>query len=310
MAIVGLHHIRLAVEDLAGGLAFATDFGLVEAETSAERAYLRGVGPAAYLVALEAGRQSGLAALAFEADDMADLARAAARPGASAITPLPGPGGGQRVALTDPNGFAIEIVHGVARRAPDPLPAPLLLNQGADKPRIGVVQPKSALGPPPILRLGHVGLFIQDWAASDAWYRDVLGLIPSDLMYVGAPDHKVGGFYRLDRGARHVDHHVVGMFQMPGRQGLHHLSLEVPNSETQFMAHRWLTQRKRDEVWGVGRHPLGSHVFDVWRDPNGLRYETFSDTDLLDASVPTAVHDIMAMEMDLWSDRDVEIYFA
>ena len=76
------------------------------------------------------------------------------------------------------------------------------------------------------------------------------------------------------------------------------------------MAHRWLTRRQRTEIWGVGRHPLGSHVFDIWKDPNGFRYETFSDTDLLDASAITGLHAIQDMEMDLWSDRNVEIYFA
>lgn len=310
MPIKGLHHIRLSVTDFAGGVAFAKDFGLIEAEASSERVYLRGVGSFPYSVVIEQGAEARLGALAFEVDGEADLHAASARHGVSPPVPIEGPGGGLVVSLQDPDGYTVELVHGIARREPDRLPEPLILNQGYDKVRIGQVQPKSDLGPPPILRLGHVGLFIRNWEASNAWYRDVLGLLPSDIMYFGDADHMVGGFYRLDRGAEHVDHHVVGMFQMPGKQGLHHLSLEVPNSETQFMAHRWLNRRNREGIWGVGRHPLGSHVFDVWRDPNGFRYETFSDTDLLDASVPAGIHDVMKMEMDLWSDRNVEIYFA
>lgn len=310
MAIKGLHHIHLAVRDLAGGVAFAQDFGLVEAAALGRKRYMRGLGRHAYLVVLEAADESEFSGLAFEVDDEADLGRAIDDHGASALRALGGPGGGVAVDLVDPNGFNISLVHGIQDRAPDPLPPSLLLNQGYDKPRIGTFQEKSPLGPPPIIRLGHVGIFVQDWQATDAWYRSVLGLIPSDLMYLGDEAHKIGGFYRLDRGSEHVDHHVLGMFGMPGKQGLHHLSLEVPNSEDQFVAHRWLTRRQRTEIWGVGRHPLGSHVFDIWKDPNGFRYETFSDTDLLDASATTGLHAIQDMEMDLWSDRNVEIYFA
>lgn len=310
MAIKGLHHIHLAVQDLPGGVTFAQDFGLHIADVLGARTYLRGLGRHPYLVVLEQAAQSDFRGLSFEADSRADLDRAIARHGAGAIRELDGPGGGIAVDLRDPNGFAISLVHGVADRTPDPLPPSLLLNQGYEKPRIGNAQEKSPLGPPPVIRLGHVGIYVQDWKASDAWYRDVLGLIPSDLIHVGDEKVKVGGFYRVNRGDEFVDHHVVGMFGLPGKQGLHHLSLEVPNSEAQFMAHRWLAQRQRNEVWGVGRHPLGSHVFDVWKDPNGFRYETFSDTDLLNASAPAGLHAIQQMEMDLWSDRDVQIYFA
>ena len=310
MAIKGLHHIHLIVTDLPAGIAFANDFGLIKVERDGDRVYLRGVGTAPYLVVLEEGPQAQLGALSFEVDSEADLYEAVAKHGASVPVALKGPGAGMAVSLRDPNGFTIQLVHGITPRTRDPLPAAMVHNQGYEKARIGEVQAKSPLGPPPLMRLGHVGIYVQDWAASDAWYHDVLGLIPSDLMYFGKEEIKVGGFYRLDRGAEPVDHHVVGMFSLPGKQGLHHLSFEVPNAEAQFMAHRWLSQRRREEIWGVGRHPLGSHVFDVWKDPNGFRYETFSDTDLMDASVPAGLHSIENMEMDLWSDRDVEIYFA
>lgn len=310
MAIKALHHIHLTVPDLPGGVAFAKDFGLVEAAEVDGRTYMRGVGCHAYSVVIEAGEVAEFSGLAFEVEDDADLSQAIAAHGAGERRQLTGPGGGVAVDLFDPNGFHIMLVHGVLDRTPDPLPPGLLLNQGYDRTRIGEFQRKSPLGPPPVIRLGHVGIFVQDWEACDIWYREVLSLIPSDLIYMGPEANKIGGFYRLNRGSEHVDHHVVGMFAMPGKQGLHHLSLEVPNSETQFMAHRWMIQRHHHEVWGVGRHPLGSHVFDIWKDPNGFRYETFSDTDLLDASAPTGLHGVEDMEMDLWSDCDVQIYFA
>jgi catechol 2,3-dioxygenase-like lactoylglutathione lyase family enzyme len=305
MPLIGLHHVHLKVRDLGATLAFATDFGLVEAEERAGRHFLRGAGSSIYSLVLEAAPESSLAGIAFEVDDERDLTRA----GASEVRALDGPGGGRGATLTDPNGIAIHLVTGIARREPDRLPPLMTLNQGAEKSRRGVWQHKAPLGPPPLLRLGHIGLFIRDWKACDAWYGEVLGLIPSDLLYAGAAENVIGGFYRVDRGEEWVDHHTVAFFQM-GEPGLHHLSFEVPNPETQFMGHRWMSQRQHESIWGVGRHPLGSHVFDVWRDPSGNRFETFSDTDLCNAAIPPEKHSIAEAQMDLWSDRDVHNYFA
>ena len=60
----------------------------------------------------------------------------------------------------------------------------------------------------------------------------------------------------------------------------------------------------------VGRHPHGSHVFDVWRSPDDARFETFSDTDLFQASDGTNLHDISTVIMDEWLDDGPERYFA
>ena len=38
--------------------------------------------------------------------------------------------------------------------------------------------------------------------------------------------------------------------------------------------------------WGVGRHLLGSQMYDYWRDTHGFTHEHWTDGDLLDASIP------------------------
>lgn len=96
----------------------------------------------------------------------------------------------------------------------------------------------------------------------------------------------------------------------PARPGLHHMSFEVQDIEQQMVAHRHLRKQGHQPVWGVGRHPLGSHVFDLWKDPNGLRFETYSDTDLCNDQRPTGDHDVAHSEMDLWSNESAEPYFA
>lgn len=309
MRLIGLHHIHLRVPDLAASRAFLTDFGLVEAGETDGKVFLRGGGSAAYQVVLESGDEAALLALALEVEDRGELDAAVSVHGASAVVPLAGPGGGEAVTLTDPEGNAVRLVHGIARRNPDPLREGLISNFGDDKPRKGTSQNMASLGPPQLLRLGHVGLFVRDAKACDAWYRNVLGLLPSDLMYAGQPDNLAAGFYRIDRGDQWVDHHTIALFGL-GKSDLHHVSFEVQDCEIQFMAHRWMERHGHDPVWGVGRHPKGSHIFDVWRDPSGYRFETFSDTDLLNASHEPEVFPIQDAEMDLWSDRHFEAYFA
>lgn len=309
MALTGLHHVHLRVPDLAASQAFASDFGLVEVAEQAGLIYLRGSGAAAYHVIFEPAETPALAGMAFGVDDRADLEAAVRNHGATPIRSLSGPGGGEAVTLIDPEGNAIHLVHAIEPRNHDDLRPDLILNFGPEKPRRGISQHVGAVGAPQLLRLGHVGLFVKDVRACDAWYRHVLGLIPSDLMYAEDPGHVVAGFYRLDRGSEWVDHHTIALFGM-GKSDLHHLSFEVQNSEVQFMSHRWLARQGRESVWGVGRHPKGSHIFDVWRDPSGYRFETFSDTDLCTAERAPDIFPIQNAEMDMWSDRPFDAYFA
>lgn len=309
MALLGLHHVHLRVRDLGETRVFAKDFGFQEAAAAVDgKVYLRGAGTGAYQLVLEAAGESSLAGIAFAVDGRADLDRAAAEHGGSSVRPLEGPGGGEVVTLTDPEGTLVDLVYGIANRTHDALPPGIFFNQGTEKTRRGEAQYQPPLGPPQLLRLGHVGLFVRDFKACEAWYRTVLGLLPSDVMYAGDPQNVIAGFYRIDRGSEWVDHHTLAFFGF-GKSDLHHISFEVQNPDTQFIAHRWLERQGHKLVWGVGRHPKGSHVFDVWRDPSGYRFETYSDTDVLTANCPPGLFDITTMEMDLWSNRSYHAYF-
>jgi catechol 2,3-dioxygenase-like lactoylglutathione lyase family enzyme len=308
--LTALHHVHLGVADLGRARAFAEDFGLVTAEESSDRCYMRGAGTDAYNLVLETSREPRLMGIAIAVESDEDLERVASQmPGASSVRPLDRPFGGRFIALSDPDGNPVHLVSGVASRSPDPLRPRMIVNSGTDKPRRGTTQYKAPLGPPQLLRLGHVGLFISNFANVAAWYCKVLGFLPSDLMYAGPPQNVVGGFYRLDRGPLPVDHHTLALFAM-GRPGLHHISFEVQDSEAQLMAHRYMLQRKHSSIWGVGRHELGSHVFDVWRSPDGYRFETFSDTDLLTAESPPAQHPVEKVSLDLWRDQPIDSYFS
>src|ERR1700712_3300930 len=43
---------------------------------------------------------------------------------------------------------------------------------------------------------------------------------------------------------------------------VHHSSFEVHDFDIQALGHQWLQRKNYDLVWGVGRHVLGSQIFD------------------------------------------------
>jgi catechol 2,3-dioxygenase-like lactoylglutathione lyase family enzyme len=308
LRLQSLHHVGFQVRDLAASERFAVDFGLHVAARDERRIYLRGAGTDAYHVILEAGERNAFLGAAFAVGSRSELDKAIAEHGATPIRELSGPGGGVAVTLRDAEDLPWHLVAGVASVAPQPLRESLQVNTGAAKERRGATQHKPALGPPQLLKLGHIGVFVNDFARQSHWLQMVLGLLPSDVLYAGAPDHGIGGFFRLNRGDEWVDHHILAVFAM-GRADCHHVSFEVQDSEAQFVAHRWLLKQGWAPVWGVGRHPLGSHVFDVWRDPSGYRFETYSDTDLCNASQRVQLHDVKDAQMDLWSNERPDRYF-
>lgn len=308
LRLKSLHHIRMQVPDVHGNERFARDFGLHEAARHAERVYMRACGSEAYSYVIEPGPKTRIGAIAFLAESRSELERAVHEHGATKIRSLEGPGGGEVVSLVDPDGNPVEIVHGIAERAPDALHREVVINYPGNRRRLNVPH-RYPDGPGNPLRLGHLGLFVGDFKRMEAWYTSVLNIRASDRMHLGGPSKFVGGFYRLDRGAEFVDHHIIGFFAM-GAPGLHHMSFEVQDTEQQMVSHRFMHKQGHKLVWGVGRHPLGSHVFDMWKDPNGLRFETYSDTDWCNNERPAADHPVEGSEMDMWSNDTPERYFA
>jgi catechol 2,3-dioxygenase-like lactoylglutathione lyase family enzyme len=310
MQLRAIHHVTFAVQDLDRQEEFAKDFGLVTVERTDTRLVMRTCGgdPFAY-VALK-GDANGFVGFAFEVDQAGDLDEAHKVLGASAPADLDLPGGGRSVSLTDPDGNTVLLVHGSVRRDADESYPELLLNTPFEKRRFGRNQHPRERGPARLWRLGHLGLFVKSFRASTEWYAKTLGLIGSDVYHVpGQPQAQIVGFFRLDRGAEFVDHHVVA-FMQDERGGCHHISFEAQDFEAQQRTHRYLGSKEYESIWGVGRHPHGSHVFDVWRAPDGARFETFSDTDLFRKDHGTHIHDLSQVVMDEWSDDEPTRYFA
>jgi catechol 2,3-dioxygenase-like lactoylglutathione lyase family enzyme len=187
------------------------------------------------------------------------------------------------VRFTDPDGFAVEVVHGRAPAEPLPVPRARPCNTGSERRRVNQLQ-RVPRGPAAVKRLGHCVIRVSDFRTSNAWYASRFGFIPSDEVYLGDPEKVILAFLRCDRGPVPVDHHTF-LCVGTGEPRFDHAAFEVEDIDAVMTGHDHLQAAGYEHSSGVGRHVLGSQVFDYWRDPFGHTLEHFTDGDLLDASV-------------------------
>jgi len=261
---------RLRSPDLDAQEEFLTRFGLVKAERTATALYMRGTDPVHHIHVTEKGDPK-FVGFAYHAASEDDLHRLAKVPGASAVEAIDEPGGGKRVRLAEPNGYQIEVVHGIAPVAPIAVKPRQKLNTGESPlSRAGELM-RLPKGPSHVKRIGHGVLMTPKFAETVRWFRDTLGFICSDDVYAGEKENLIGSFNRCDRGDTYVDHHVFFCLNHP-KTGLNHLSFEVLDIDDVCMGHDYLQQcGKYEHMWGIGRHVLGSQVYDYWDRPVGPR---------------------------------------
>jgi hypothetical protein len=131
------------------------------------------------------------------------------------------------------------------------------------------------------------------------WYKSRFGFVTSHEVYLGDPGNVVTAFLRCDRGDISVEHHTflcVGL----GEPGFDHAAFEVGDIDAVVLGHEHLQAGGYEHHTGVGRHLLGSQVFDYWRDPWGHVLEHFTDGDLLDVSMKPGSFDPSAALGTQW----------
>ena len=139
-------------------------------------------------------------------------------------------------------------------------------------------------------KLGHYGFIVASWDEEVAWYTKNFNFVPSDVAYEPSNENfDVMTFLHLDLGERFSDHHSLFLSRaVPGdHDHMHHTSFEVEDFDTQLLGHDWLGSKGYSSVWGVGRHILGSQIFDYWRDPSGFIIEHYADGDLVNVNTGT-----------------------
>jgi catechol 2,3-dioxygenase-like lactoylglutathione lyase family enzyme len=280
--VTDLAYGRLTAPDLDAMEEFLTHFGLRRAARTPTALYMRGTDGRHHIHVTELGPPRFIG-LAYHAASEEDLRRVAKAPGASPVETLDEPGGGRRVRLREPNGYQVEVVWGLATVPPEPVPEQPM-NTGREPLRRAGELMRLRPSPSPIKRIGHGVLGTPRVTETVQWFRDTLGFVCSDDVYAGEPGNVIGSFNRCDRGEEYVDHHTLFCVHNE-RAGLNHLSFEVPDVDAVFKDHEYLARLgKYEHMWGVGRHLLGSQVYDYWCDPWGRVHERWADTDRLNAA--------------------------
>jgi catechol 2,3-dioxygenase-like lactoylglutathione lyase family enzyme len=290
-------YVRYSAPDLEKMRTFLIDFGMAEAAYADGRLFMRGAGPSPFIHATEQG-EPALLAVGFKAASVADLQTLAAAEGV-AVEDLDAPGGGKVVRLRDPDGFPIEVVAG---------------QQTVENRVNGVRQPwnhaeaigrtreakRIAAGPATVKRLGHVGIIVSDVPRSWAWYSERFGFIGSDV--VRTLTHDVCAvFARCNLGSNPADHHTINLAAVPDVPAkFHHAAYEVGDMDDLMAGHDILKTRGYSHSYGIGRHVLGSQVFDYWFDPFGNRVEHWTDGDLFSIEDGTMEVDVPTMMSTQW----------
>jgi len=283
-----LVHMRYQHPDLNEIGTFLGDFGMSVAKQVDGKTWFKGYSDDQYVYYAQQGPKKFLGG-SFEVASYDELEKAARVPGATGIQELSdAPGGGYMVTLYDPEGFPINLVHGQAKKEAGPFPETLIINYEKCKPRIARFQ-RFKPGPAAVHKLGHYGLCVENFQQQAYWYTRTFNIVPTDFLYVntGGPGHgpdvqrkEVAMFAHIDLGPAYTDHHTIFLSQNKSAH-VHHSSFEVHDFDTQKLGHEWLAKKGYGSVWGVGRHILGSQLFDYWWDTTGFMIEHYADGDLV-----------------------------
>ena len=298
--VTDIAYARLQSPDLDQAEEFLTNFGMKRAERTRDALYMRGTDPDHHIHVTHLG-PAKFRGFAFSVESEDDLKKFAKAPGASGIETMDEPGAGKRVRITDPHGYEMEVVCGMQQVPPLPTRRNVL-NWGDQKLRRAGELMRLPRGPSEVKRIGHGVIMTTNAAHGIKWYREMFGLVCSDEVYAGTKDNVIASFNRCDRGETYVDHHVFLCVAGP-KVGLNHISFEVQSIDDVMLGHEHLAKAgKYKHVWGIGRHVLGSQVFDYWQDPWGRVHEHWTDTDVVNVHAAPKLHPVEEGLNSQWGD--------
>ena len=294
--------VRFHAPDLDKMEAFLVAFGLVRAERTDDTLYMRGTDDDGFIHVTHLAAEPGFAGFALLADTVEDLEALAAVDGFSDVRDLAGPGGGRVVSTIDPMGTPLEVVAGRGSIGALGLESPPR-NDASIRTRLAQivrVQP----GPSHVKRLGHLVMNVADHPTARSWYTSTFGMIATDEILNRDGSRTLGTFLRCDQGSDFVDHHSLFLVGT-GQTEFNHAAFEVADFDDLMAGHTYLRSQAVAELdhthsWGVGRHFLGSQVFDYWLDPWQHMVEHWTDGDLFDNSTPTNVESFRALVDSQW----------
>jgi hypothetical protein len=307
-AFVIYHHV-----EFEKALVFLHDFGLQVAEARDGEVFLKGYGPEPFVYICRQANSSSnsFGGAAYVVSSREELQRAATFPGATQIARLDAPGGGEIVTLTDPAGHKVHFVYGQEEKAEEPLGLKkLVVNYEDEKPRAGKFQ-RFEPGPAPVYRWGHYGVTYPadvGYEKMFRWYTEVIGLAPSD--FVQRDGKLVTCFFHIDRDKEFSDHHSFFFKPVKPNQvaNVAHAAFEVHDFDVQQLGHNYLESKGYELCWGVGRHVLGSQVFDYWFDTSGFMIEHYADGDVVNRETPVATVQAGPQALSVWGPPVPDVF--
>ncbi|KAI0445549.1 Glyoxalase/Bleomycin resistance protein/Dihydroxybiphenyl dioxygenase [Xylaria telfairii] len=291
-------HVYFEHPDLEVFSKFADDWGFVETKRDEDKIWFRGYGVDPYVYVASKSRDGNprFGGAAFVAKSEEDFEKAALLPGATPSSLADAPGGGKMITFSRSDDTQFHVVYGqVEREIEGAAPSATHEVQGPyngpfEKLRKGTFQ-RYREGPALVHKLGHFGLVYRDFDTEINWYTSNFNFVPSNVLYHWEFSNiDVLTFMHLDLGKEFSDHHVMFMQRAPPevkKSYMHHTSYEVADFDEQLIGHEYLAKKGHESVWGVGRHILGSQIFDYWKDPSGFKIEHYADGDLVNADTPT-----------------------
>ncbi|KAL3713723.1 hypothetical protein TMatcc_002428, partial [Talaromyces marneffei ATCC 18224] len=284
--LVKLSHMRYQHPDLENITTFLLNFGMEVAQRTEDEIWFRGYGSDQYVYYARKGPKEFLGA-AFQVERYQDIEKASQLPTAGEIQEMKdAPGGGYILTFSDPENIPVNLIFGQSPMEPQEYPEKLIINHENEKPRALKFQ-RFDPGPAAVHKLGHFGLCVQPFQEMVDFYTVNFNIAPTDFLYLEKDGEKqnVAMFAHIDRGQDLVDHHTFFLTSNPTTH-VHHCSFEVHDYDTQHLGHQWLAKQGYESVWGVGRHILGSQIFDYWWDTTGNMIEHYADGDLVNENTP------------------------
>ena len=265
---------------------FLLDFGLHTVSLTQEKLVARGTGSAPAIYVAQKGPQNRFVGSAFVMSDDTDLARYKTAFAAVDLNSEDIPGGGRGIEIKDPSGRKVWLLQGQARVEPMPVREPVtgLSNSTKVLNRVNQLL-RTPIEPAKVIRIGHFVLQSVDFLGMAKWYIQVLGLIPTDVQYLadGSPNL---AFCRLNLGQTPADHHTM-VFVGAIEEKYEHSAYEVTDLDALGQGQQVLRAQGHQHMWGIGRHLLGSQLFDYWHDPEGFEMEHYADGDVFTSDFET-----------------------
>jgi hypothetical protein len=297
-----LAFLRFEKKDLLEAERFWNDFGMVTISRSEQHLVLRGAGTAPAILVATKAEASRYVGAAFVVPADTDFARLERESSARRLSPERIPGGGHGVELRDPDGNELWLIADWGSMLPLPTRPPMHRQMNV----LGQVQRvnrtvRSPIEPALVGGPGHVVYQTANFDVMAEWYMRHIGLIPTDVQYLQDDGSPIVTFFRLDLGDQPADHHTF-VLASALQSRYEHSAWEVIDLDALGQGQQVMMARGHKHFWGIGRHLLGSQLFDYWKDPDGFDFEHYTDGDAFTADYETRYVPFSTGSIWAWGD--------